>query len=179
VADSSDADLSRRAAEGDETAFELLVHRHIESVWRLTRSLLSDDYEAEEAVQETFIKAYRSLGSFRREASFRTWLLSICHRTCVDTWRRRRPEVVSLSAAHEQRAAEQSIELRMMIEEGLQLLVPEERNAFVLVHVLGYSREEAAQICDVPASTLRSRVGRARQHLADIMTETPVQKQRR
>ena len=179
MADASDLELCRRAADGDETAFELIVHRHIDSLWRLARSLLSDDYEAEEAVQETFIKAYRSLGSFRGEASLRTWLLAICNRICIDRWRHRRSGVVSLDVFQRERVEQESLELRIMIEEGLQLLPLEERHAFVLVHVLGYSREEAAKICDVPASTFRSRVARARGHLAEMMTETPVEKQQR
>jgi RNA polymerase sigma-70 factor (ECF subfamily) len=171
MVDRSDLELSLEAAEGDEAAFELLVHRHVENVWRLARFLLADDFEAEDAVQETFVKAYRSRRSFRGEASYRTWLLSICHRTCVDHLRRRSPEVVSLSALRQERAAEETLELRLLIEEGIELLPTEERHAFVLVHVLGYSREEAARICDVPASTLRSRVSRARERLAAMMAQ--------
>jgi RNA polymerase sigma-70 factor, ECF subfamily len=176
MVDRSDLDLSREAAEGDEAAFELLVHRHVENVWRLARSLLEDDFEAEDAVQETFVKAYRSRRSFRGEASYRTWLLSICHRTCLDLLRRHHADVVSLAAVRQERTVEETLELRLMIEDGIKLLPLDERHAFVLVDLLGYSREEAARICDVPASTMRSRVSRARQRLASTMLEPTIER---
>ena len=166
-----DSALAIRAAKGDEGAFELLVRRHTENVWRLARSLLRNDAEAEDAVQETFIKAYRAMDSFRGDSAFGTWLHSICYRTCLDRIRGRRAEVVPLGRVRERRGEEESLEVRMAVEEIIRSLPEEERRAFVLVHVLGYSREEAARICDVPSSTIRSRVSRARERLAGLLDE--------
>lgn len=167
-----DSVLLDRAVAGEEVAFELLVRRHAETAWRLARSMLPDDFTAEEAVQDTFVKAFRALRSFRHEASVKTWLLAICHRTCLDRLRKKRAEVVPLEWIRERRAKEESHDLRLAVEQALEQLPQDERQAFVLVHVLSYTREEAAHICRVPASTMRSRVARARQRLAALIGET-------
>jgi RNA polymerase sigma-70 factor, ECF subfamily len=162
-----DAALVARAAAGDETAFELIVRRNTDPVWRLARTILRDDFAAEEAVQDTFLKAHRALSSFRGDASVKTWLCSICHRACIDRLRKKSAQVVPLEAVREQRAREQQVELRLAIQEAMDELTDDERRAFELVHVLGFSREEAAAIVGVPPSTMRSRVTRARQRLAE------------
>jgi RNA polymerase sigma-70 factor (ECF subfamily) len=165
-----DHTLVRKAAQGDELAFEVLVRRHTESVWRLARSLLRDDFAAEEAVQDTFLKAHRALAGFRGEAAVTTWLLAICHRCCIDRLRRRRAEVVPIEHLRERRAREDTAELRLSLQAALETLSPNDRQAFTLVDVLGYSREEAAAITGMPASTMRTRVARARARLLDALT---------
>jgi len=164
-----DHDLIRRAAGGDQPAFEALVRRNTPAVWRMARSMLTDDMAAEEAVQDTFLKAYRNLHTFRGEAKVSTWLLTICHRACIDRLRLKRADVVSLDAVRRERGREDRPELRLALEAALAGLPHEEREAFVLVAVTGHSREEAAEIVGVPASTMRSRVSRARQRLAEAL----------
>src|SRR5688572_31306981 len=85
-----DGALVARAAAGEEAAFELLVRRHSTALWRLAHMLLGDRFAADEAVQDTFVKAYRALGSFRGESSLATWLGAICRRTCIDRLRLKR-----------------------------------------------------------------------------------------
>ncbi len=160
-----DEALVRRAAEGEEAAFELLVRRHQEPAWRFALSLLGPALDAEEAVQETFLRAYRGLGSFRGEASFRTWLFAICRRVCADL-RARQENVVPLERAPRGGAEVERPEDRIVIEQTLAAMPPEERSAFVLVDLLGFTREEAARIEETPASTLKSRLYRARDRLA-------------
>ena len=158
--------LVTRAAEGDATAFELIVRRHAGDLFRLARSVLADDQLAEEAVQDSFVKAHRNLTTFRGDASLRTWLSSICYRTALDGARRRPGNVVPIDAARPDPRPHPDVELRLCLQEALGELPPDEREAFQLVHVLGYPREEAARIVGVPASTMRSRVARARERLA-------------
>jgi len=166
-----DNQLAAEAAGGSESCFELIVRRHTNAVWRLARSVLHDDFAAEEAVQDTFLKAHRGLSGFRAEASLRTWLLSICHRVCIDRLRQPRAKVVPLDRARGLGATGGEPELRMILEAALRRLPEEERQAFVLVGVLAYSREEAAQVVGVPASTMRSRAARARSHMAEALSE--------
>ena len=161
--------LVQLAAGGDALAFETVVRRHTDAVWRLARSNLRDDFAAEEAVQDTFVKAHRALGSFRAESSVRTWLLAICQRTCIDASRRKRHAVVSLDDVRRTKGRDEQPELRLSIAQEVARLPADERRAFTLVDVLGYSREEAAEIVGVPASTMRSRVSRARQRLMDSL----------
>ena len=166
-----DTTLAGRAARGDEAAFELIVRRHADRVWRMARSILDDDFAAEDAVQETFLKAHRSLGGFRGQAALSTWLVTICHRTCLDRLRRREADVVPIDQLRERRAAESHADLSLAIEQALPTLSDEERRAFQLVDVLGYSRAEAAEIEQVPASTLRSRLARARERLVSALQD--------
>lgn len=161
--------LVERAAAGDDVAFETMVRRHADAVWRLARANLRDDFAAEEVVQDTFLKAHRALAGFRGDASVRTWLLAICQRTCIDVSRRKRPTVVPLDEARRTRARDSEPELGIAITQGMERLSPDERRAFTLVDILGYSREEAAQIVGVPASTMRSRVANARLRLMDAL----------
>lgn len=154
------------AAGGSREAFESLVRRHTDAVWRMARARLRDDFAAEEATQDTFLKAYRNLHTFRGESAVRTWLLSICHRTCIDRLRLKRAELVSLEDARPLRSPEERPDLKVALEAAMEHLAPEEREAFQLVDVLGYSREEAAAVVGVPSSTMRSRVARARERLA-------------
>jgi RNA polymerase sigma-70 factor (ECF subfamily) len=162
-----------RARGGDAAAFELLVRRHTDAVWRLARSSLGDAHAAEDATQETFLKAYRSLGSFRGDAAVRTWLLSICHRTCLDVHRRAgaATQVVSLDEARHARTRADSIELRLTIDHTVSRLPDNERIAFTLVDMLGHSSEDAAAVVGVPASTMRSRVGRARRQVIEAIRD--------
>jgi RNA polymerase sigma-70 factor (ECF subfamily) len=160
-----DALLATRAARGDVAAFEALVRRHTGAVWRVARSMLRDDFAAEEAVQDTFLRAHASLATYRGEAAVRTWLAAICHRVCIDRLRLKRMETVPLDAAPPRRIVNDADE-RLHLDAAVQRLAVDERAAFLLVDVLGYTGAEAASIVGTPASTMRSRVARAREQLA-------------
>ena len=165
-----DLTLLRRAQSGDEAAFELLVRRHSPRLWRVAHALTEDDETAEEIVQDTFLKAHRSSSGFRGDSSVVTWLHTICHRTALDRRRRPRRHLVPLDGA-KTLATRRPIDDRIVIEEALRSLADDERAAFVLVAILGYPSEEAAGMVGVPASTVRSRVGRARRRLAEAMDD--------
>jgi RNA polymerase sigma-70 factor (ECF subfamily) len=167
----TDEELAWRAGRGDDAAFELLVRRHQEGAWRFALTLVGSPDEAEEAVQETFFRAFRGIRSFRGDASFRTWLFAICRRACTDLLARR-ANVVPLDEAHRLREPGDRIEDRQVIEETMAAMPQEERSAFVLVDILGFSREDAARAEDVPASTLKSRLYRARDRLAAALRTT-------
>jgi RNA polymerase sigma-70 factor (ECF subfamily) len=173
-----DAAVVRRAAKGDETAFELLVRRHGNGVWRLAFGMLRDRGAAEDAAQETFIKAYRSLGEFRGQSSFKTWLYSVAHRTCLDQLRKPRPEVASLEHAREQRAHGLDEATRVALEVAVAGLPDDERNAFMLVDALGLSREDAARVLEIPSTTLKSRLARAHERLVEELGGSTTTKRR-
>lgn len=161
----TDEELARRAGDGDGPAFELLVRRHQEGAWRFAVTLLGSPDEAEDAVQEAFFRAFRGIRSFRGAAAFRTWLFAICRRACMDL-AARRTNVVPLDEVHRLRQPDERVEDRQIIEETMADMSREERSAFVLVDVLGFSREDAARAEEVPPSTLKSRLYRARDRLA-------------
>ncbi len=153
------------ARAGNVDSFEKFV-RHMQSeIWNFSRRIVGDA-EADEVAQEIFIAAWRSLSLYRAEASARTWLYVIANRKAQECARRRaRHSRIPLSA-HEPALpdAGQRLELADLIRH----LSPERRIALVLTQVLGFSYAEAAQVCECPVGTIRSRVARARM---DLLTE--------
>ncbi len=164
--------LVERAAAGEDGAFASLVRMHTDTVWRFAMGMLRDAGAAEDASQDTFIKAYGALGAFRGDSAFRSWLLSICSRVCLDRLRQRRVDSVPLTSAMRIASAPDRTDTRLLIEAALQALDPDQKQAFVLVCVLGFSRTEAAEVARVPASTMRSRVATARGRLADALKDS-------
>src|SRR5512147_2344488 len=94
----SDVELARRVGAGDPVAFTLLMRRHNQSLYRAARSILKDDAEAEDAVQEAYLQAYRSMGSFRGDSKLSTWLMRIAVNESIARTRKRtrRAEVIHL-----------------------------------------------------------------------------------
>jgi len=171
--DASDAVLASRAAGGDEEAFALLYHRNKHDVWRLASFRLGDPHEAEDALQETFLRAYRALPDFHGDGTARPWLLAICRNVCLDRLRTRRARSVAFL---EDEGGAEAIAARTDVDGGLDLrralagLPSEDAEAFFFVDVLGLRSHEAASVLGLRASsTLRSRLDRARKELARAM----------
>lgn len=163
--------LVGRAQAGDGDSFTLLYQRHKLDIWNLAYFTLRDHHDAEDAVQDTFLKAYRSLGQHRPDEPLRAWLLAICRNACLDRLRRRtaRP-AVSLQDVDCPEPAGQAADVDGVLDfhRALAALAPEDREAFFLIDVLGCRSEEAARIAGVrAASTIRSRLGRARRAIAE------------
>jgi len=181
--------LIQSAKSGDHEAFNRLVLAYQDMVYNHAHAILGESDSAEDAVQETFIKAFRGLKGFRG-GSFRAWLLRIASNTCYDELRRsnHRQEVddwqigedgeeyellellpspeLSLDAQVEQR------ELMAAVQRGLQRLPVEYRAAAVIVDVLGFDYAEAAASLGVPVGTVKSRLARARQGLRQYLTQS-------
>jgi len=175
--DAQDDALADRARRGHTDAFALLFYRYKLDVWNLACFKLSDHHEAEDAVQETFLRAYRSLNQYRGGDTMRPWLLTICRNVCTDRLRRRpRRPVLSLEDPQidERIAVAEDHDRRIDLRRALAQLPAAELEAFFLVDVLGCRSEEAARILELPASsTLRSRVSRARRHIASALSDPP------
>jgi len=120
-----------------------------------------------------FLRAYRALPAFRGDSSARTWLLSIARRTCADAVRdlRRRRR---LATRFERPSYEPDPARAISVEALLSGLDPERKLAFVLTQVVGLSYQEAADICECPVGTIRSRVARARADLLARLGEATV-----
>jgi RNA polymerase sigma-70 factor (ECF subfamily) len=172
----SDDELVGEARLGGQEAFAIIYHRYKLDVWQLAWFTLRDHHDAEDVLQETFIKAHRALDQYRHDGTLRPWLLTICRNACRDRLRaaRRRDDVVALDEEALTLAGapggdpERSIDLRR----ALSALPSEDREAFLLVDVLGCHSDEAARIAGVRApSTLRSRLARARRALAPVLSD--------
>ena len=165
-----------RARSGDRAAFSRLIEPYRREIiaycYRLSGSLV----EAEDLAQESFVRAYRAMGSFEGRASVRAWLYKIAHNLCVNHVQRDRPNWESLSDLPEDsmgqaEAAEDSGQEREDVRLGFVALVhslpPRQRAALVLRDVLGWSAEETARILGTTVPGVKNALARARQTLAN------------
>jgi RNA polymerase sigma-70 factor, ECF subfamily len=169
--------LAVRAAAGDRVAFEALVLRYQSRVYRLVRILSGDVPDAEDLTQETFIRAYRAIGRFRRDSTFRTWL----HRIAVNaTWSHlaRRRQGISFVALESDADAdvaacdddpETALIRRQAIDRALATLSTEARLVVTLRDIQGLEYQEIATITGVPIGTVESRLFRARRRLRPLL----------
>ncbi|MCM1149086.1 MAG: sigma-70 family RNA polymerase sigma factor [Butyricicoccus sp.] len=173
-----------RARGGDERAFEELVTRYERLVYAVCLKLLGNEPDAQDAAQETFIKLYRYLPSFRGESKFSVWLYRLANNACIDMLRKKSLPTVSLSA-HEDESGVPEIpdgrfspenelekkQLRQAVERALDSLPEPYRQAIVLREVAGQSYEEIAQSLVIDIGTVKSRIFRARRRLCAILSE--------
>ena len=165
----TDADLVARVlANDDQHAFGELVRRHQSSVRGLLRQLSRTDIAlADDLAQETFIRAYKNIRSFRGEARFSTWLYRIAY-NCFHEDARKRKELVGvddelLQAEHDPQTIDPG--LRHDLMHALRLLPVHERTAIVLCCQNGLSHDEAARVLDIPLGTVKTNVLRGREKL--------------
>ncbi|PZG22394.1 RNA polymerase sigma factor SigM [Nonomuraea aridisoli] len=173
----TDAELLTAHINGDPHAFSEIVKRHRDRMWAVALRTLGDPDEAADAVQDAFVSAYRKAGSFRGEAAVTTWLHRIVVNACLDRMRRKsvRPvaddELIE-AAERETPMPDQTVEreVSMEVSAALKLLPGDQRAALVLVDMMGYSVEDAAQVLQVPSGTVKSRCARGRAKLAPILS---------
>ncbi len=171
--------------DGNTNAFEDLVLEYQKQVYHITLKMTGSEEDAFDLSQETFLKAYRSLSAFRGESSFGSWLYRMAANLCIDFLRKnkRGGVVVSLDEEEEgkrppelpdlsyepQRALEKK-ELREKVRAGLEQLPHEQRLILVLRDVEGLSYQEICDTLKIELGTVKSRIYRARAHLARILT---------
>nr|WP_246281884.1 sigma-70 family RNA polymerase sigma factor [Fodinicola acaciae] len=158
------------AGRGDRAAAERFVAATQRQLHRLL-GYLSSPADAEDLVQETYLRAFASLPKFAAKAPARIWLLTIARRTAADHLRQRRRRPLT-SAVDDwvdaaERAGSQAADHQheVLLRQVIGGLDGDRREAFVLTQVLGMSYAEAAEVCDCPVGTIRSRVARARDDL--------------
>lgn len=155
------------AQDGDPAAFERFVQTTLGDITRCCRYLGDRDH-VDDLVQDTYLRALRSLHTFRGDTSGLRWLITIARRACADAiehnQRARRPEITR-RPHHDAPAA---LEIEMLID----TLPDDQRHAFVLTQLLGYTYDEAAELCSCPIGTIRSRVARARAALVAGLDHT-------
>jgi RNA polymerase sigma-70 factor (ECF subfamily) len=181
------AELARRAAHGDTAAFEALMRRHNRMLFRTARAILRDDAEAEDALQEAYIQAYRSLASFRGDAQLSTWLARIVANEALQRLRKqsRRAEIVPLQSAaapevehvmdrdsgKTPHSSAERAELRRLLESQIDALPEAYRTVFMLRAVEELSVEETAAVLELPPATVRTRLFRARSMLREALAQ--------
>jgi RNA polymerase sigma-70 factor, ECF subfamily len=183
----SDDELATRVAGRDHLAFEALMRRHNQRLFRVARAILADDTEAEDALQDAYLDAYRHMAEFRGEAQLVTWLTRIVVNQALMRRRKqkRHANVVSLqAAAHPGDAAFEALsddsieppphaalraEVRRVMERRIDDLPLAFRTVFIMREVEDMSVQETAEALSIPAATVRTRLFRARALLREAL----------
>jgi RNA polymerase sigma-70 factor (ECF subfamily) len=183
-----ESELLHRARQGDAAAFEALIRGHDKHLYRVARSVLLDDQEAEDAVQETYVRVFTGLRDFRAAASLRTWLTRIVLNEAIRRKRRRRAvlDLDVLHAAQErtprpihsssltarerdpERAAAQA-QIRKILENAIDGLPAAFRIVFVMRDVEELSTRETASLLGIQEETVKTRLHRARRMLRESL----------
>jgi RNA polymerase sigma-70 factor (ECF subfamily) len=181
--------LIDRCLSGDETAFDQIVERFQDMVFNLSLRLLGRWDEAHDLSQEVFLQVYRKLGTFRREASLRTWIYRIVVNRAKNRqrwWRRREGEMTAVSVEDAERQGSMEItsavglgdeaspdrvlqqkELSRLLQEAIATLPFDQRTILLLKEIEGLAYDEIARTLDLPLGTVKSRLARARRALRD------------
>ena len=177
---SSDAAIVRQVLDGDTEAFGVLVDRHQERCTRLALHITGSREDAEDAVQETFLRAYRSLATYQERDRFSAWLFRIVVNQCRTIGARRR----GVQALHQRAWVEQGegepaeehpadrAATREELERALSRLDADQREAVVLKFAEDMTYDEMAAVTGVGVSALKMRVQRACKRLRAMLTET-------
>jgi RNA polymerase sigma-70 factor, ECF subfamily len=184
----SDAELVARIGRRDQAAFEALMRRHNGRLFRVARAILKDDSEAEDALQDAYLDAYRRIGDFRGESQLATWLTRIViNQALMRLRRQKRDRVVvpfgtgrgSDGQRPEARMADEKTEspteatmraeVRRMLERRIDELPVAFRTVFVMREVEDLTVEETADCLSIPAATVRTRLFRARALLREAL----------
>ena len=176
-----DQQLVERVQNGDKQAFDLLVIKYQRKLARLLSHFIRDAAEVEDVTQEAFIKAYRALPSFRGDSAFYTWLYRIGINTAKNFLVSQGRKVQILEGVDGEDAEDNSLlkevntpeseliskQIAQTVSKSLDSLPEELRSAIVLREIDGLSYEEIANIMDCPIGTVRSRIFRAREAIAE------------
>lgn len=190
----SEADLVSLARSGDEGAIRKLLQDNNQRLFRVARGVVRNDAEAEDIVQDTYVKALSSLSTFRSQSTFATWVTRIALNEAFGRIRRRRP-TSDLAAIDEQLVAEGRVlmfptvpvtenpessmareEIRRFLEKAVDDLPETFRLVFILRDIQGLSVEETASYLSVKPATVKTRLHRARGMMRDAFSEAMVQR---
>jgi len=179
--------LVQAAKRGDDSAFEELVRRYDRNVFRIAQHITQNREDAEDVVQEAFLKAYSNLAKFQEQSKFYTWLVRIAVNEALMKLRRRRPER-TVSLDEEVKTEDDSLprevadwspnpeqqysqaELKEILTKTIQGLPPSFRTVFVLRDVEGLSTEETAEALELSIPAVKSRLLRARLQLRERLS---------
>lgn len=177
----TDASFVARARAGDADAFRVLVERHSRALFRVAFRMIGNQQDAEDVVQETFLRAYKQLAKFDHRASFGTWLYRIAANCSLDMMRARKRRSEHVTSGNEEGAEEivmslpsldptpermaLSGEVRQRLQEAMSHLSATERTAFVLRHFEGMCIEEVSRVLECQPGAAKHSVFRAVQKL--------------
>ena len=169
----SEADLLAGCRRQDVRAFERLYDNHAGRLKSIAFHILGNRQDAEDAVQEAFVRVYRGIHGFQGESGIGTWLCRILINLCYDLARRRKREADPDEHALETRAVPPGqLALKVALETALQRIHPKHRMVFLLFEVEGLRHSEIAAILEIPEGTSKAWLFEAKKELTRMLTET-------
>ena len=184
AAQPDDGQLIERCQQGDRASFDALVQRHYALAYNVACRMLGDQDYAADATQAAFVRAYKAISRFRRDATFSTWLYRITTNVCLDHLRQHERRTQSLTLLGDD--ADTSLEemdipddtgdpgldiergeRQQTVREAICRLPPTHRSVLVLYDLQGCSYEQIAEVLGIPLGTVKSRLNRARHALKD------------
>jgi RNA polymerase sigma-70 factor (ECF subfamily) len=188
LAKADDPELVDRVTRGDQRAFEALMRRHNGRLFRVARAILKNDADAEEALQDAYLDAYRHIRTFEGASRFETWMTRIVINQALMRLRKRQRDRVVVPFASTRRDADDRSEsmiadeqtesppmsvlrgeVRQLVERRIDELPDQFRVVFVMREVQEMSTEEIAECLSIPAATVRTRIFRARALLREAL----------
>lgn len=171
-----DAALMHRVAKGDPDAFRALSRRHVDPLLGMATRMLGDRTEAEDVVQDCFLRVWRTAGTWKPSAAVGTWLYRIAYNLCIDRLRGRKPMVPiePLDPPSDAPSAEQGVQdghVARRVRAALDGLPERQRGAIVLVHYQELPAREAADLLEISVEALESLLSRARRALRVALSE--------
>jgi RNA polymerase sigma-70 factor (ECF subfamily) len=176
----ADTTLAERCKGGSLSAFEELYRTHAAKMKSIAFNLLGNTNDAEDAVQETFLKVHRSMGSFQSDSAFSTWAFRILINTCYDELRKRKrtPQPQELAETEDEQptpepaALQVDHPLRLVLERSVQRLKPQYRTVFLLFEVEGFKHSEIAQMLDISVASSKNTLFQAKHELQKMILES-------
>jgi RNA polymerase sigma-70 factor, ECF subfamily len=174
-----DIEIIRKFKHGEAAAFNDIVLKYQDRIFNLCLYMLRDAGDAQDAAQDSFIKAYRALHDFSPDSSLYTWLYRIAMNTCLDSRRKRKQMHIDSNSMLEnipsQRPSPEKLyeakEISEALRGALQKMPEKLRAAIVLREIEGLSYEEISDILDISSGTVKSRISRAREELRSLLRD--------
>ncbi len=177
----NDEYIINQIISGDTKAFAILVDRYKDLVFTLAIRMLKHREEAEEVAQDTFIKVYKSLGKFKGDSKFSTWIYKVAYNTCLDRIKKNKRQINEVAidefTEHQVKTIDNALEKlerheqEQTIQECLQVLPSEDSFLLTLYYFEDLSLEEISKIVDIEANTVKVKLFRSRKKLASILKQ--------
>jgi len=183
----NEKDLLKKSKKGNIESFEQLISAYQKKVYNIALKIVGNHEDASEMAQEVFIKVFKSIGQFKEESSFSTWIYRITTNVCLDEVRKSKNKIKMLSIDEDLNVGEGEIkrqfydssrlpeisaernEMRKVLNQAILSLSFEHRIAVVMRDIQGFSYEEIAKTMKCPEGTVKSRINRARNELREIL----------
>ncbi len=165
-------ELVAKAQAGDEKAFAELIYDAKRRMWAVAMSVTGNAHDAEDAMQNAMISAWKNIGKFQPQARFSTWMYRITSNAALELLRKRRDvpdDDAGADTPDDTAPIQQRVTTTMVVREALEMLEPEFKEVLVLREYAGLSYDELAAHQGIPLATVKSRLNRARKKLKDAL----------